>query len=130
MEITVNIKCDALVNAINRICDVIGNSGVPKITAENNTKSAKIDTANKEIVSKADDEETTVEVQKTEVAVNKETEVTTEIAPETARKALSDLSKAKGKEVAKNIIESFGCTKFTDIPKEKYAELMKAIKEA
>lgn len=121
MEITVNIKCDALVNAINRICDVIGGSDVAKFEPKEKPKLPKIENkvARKEI--KESKEEATVETEVKDVA---------EIKPETARKALAELSKLKGKEVAKGVIEGFGCAKFTDIPEEKYPELMKAIKEA
>ncbi len=131
MEITVNIKCDALVDAINLICEVISNTKALEVTTKEKAESIKNNTAEKSTVPEFSGGKAAVETAKKETAVNTEPkEETVKIAPETVRKALADLSKTKGKEVAKGIIESFGCTKFTDIPEEKYDELMKSIEEA
>lgn len=130
MEITVNIKCDALVEAINRICEVISSPKAPEATRKEKAKPVKINTAKKDTEPELCETETDVEIQEKEIAVDTEPkEETAKITPETARKALADLSKSKGKDAAKGIIKSFGCTKFTDIPEEKYNELMKAIRE-
>lgn len=49
---------------------------------------------------------------------------------EEVRKALGDLAKAKGKEIAKGVLTAFGVSKVTDLEKSQYNEAMKAIKEA
>ncbi len=130
MEITVNIKCDALVEAVNRICEVICNTKALEVTAKEKAESTKSKAVEKSTELELREEKNDVEIPEKETAVKTEIkEETVKISPETARKALADLSKAKGKEVAKSIIESFGFTKFTEIPEEKYSELMKSIKE-
>ena len=51
MEITVNIKCDALVEAINRICEVISNTKELEVTTKEKAESIKNNTAEKSTVS-------------------------------------------------------------------------------
>lgn len=47
---------------------------------------------------------------------------------EEVRKAFGDLSKAKGKDTAKDILSEMGYTKVTEIPTDKYPEAMEKIK--
>lgn len=47
---------------------------------------------------------------------------------EQVRKAFGDLSKAKGKDTAKDILSEMGYTKVTEIPADKYPEAMDKIK--
>lgn len=47
---------------------------------------------------------------------------------EQVRKAFGDLSKAKGKDTAKDILSEMGYTKVTEIPTDKYPEAMEKIK--
>lgn len=122
MEINVNIKCDALINAINRICDVM-------LTTSSETAAKEIagDDTQNNIVHK-ESEIKANESKKAEAVSLPNKEPAQKITREAAREALADLAKLKGKEAAKSIIKSFDCTKFTEIPEEKYSELLEAIK--
>lgn len=75
--------------------------------------------------------------QETETASAEEVAPTKETAPDTesptytleeVRKAFGDLSKAKGKDTAKDILSEMGYTKVTEIPADKYPEAMEKIK--
>lgn len=75
--------------------------------------------------------------QETETASAEKVAPTKETAPDTesptytleeVRKAFGDLSKAKGKDTAKDILSEMGYTKVTEIPADKYPEAMEKIK--
>lgn len=53
----------------------------------------------------------------------------TEYTPEEVRAALAKLSKAKGKEVVKELLGSFDAKKFSEVDPQKYDPLMEAINE-
>lgn len=113
MELTVNIKCDELVKAINRICDVMLGGAVlgPVIKAEAKEEApkAKKEPAKNEIKAEEETEETTVEE---------------------VRAELAKLSKTKGKDVAKGLLNDFGVSKVTELEENEYSDFLKAIKEA
>lgn len=47
---------------------------------------------------------------------------------EEVRKAIGDLMKIEGKDVAKSILDKFNATKFSEVSKEQYSALMEDIK--
>lgn len=130
MELTINIKCDALVEAINRVCDVTGSQATASEVkpAEKKNKPVGLK-AVKEEPKKAEPVEEPKAEPKAEPVEEKTEGNQEEISLETVRAALAKLSKANGKEAAKEILEMFDASKLTEIPKEKYGELMKAIEE-
>jgi len=107
IKITVKVECEPLIQVLNNICTLL---------AKKETKVETVET-----------EQETEEPKKEKV---KEPKAKKEIiTAETARQALAELAKEKGKKAAKEILNSFGCNKFSDIPEEEYPELMKKIKE-
>lgn len=117
MELTINIKCDELVKAINRICDAMIGGAVLNSTSQAPQIEAKKEMAKAE---------------KEAVKKEPETEKTTEetITVEEVRAGLAKLSKTKGKEVAKGLLSDFGVSKITELEENQYSDFLNAIKEA
>jgi len=114
IKVNVKVECEPLIQVIKEFCTLIetknGDRNSSKISDKNNKK----DSENSDRNNKKEQEE----------EPKKE-----EITAETARLALAELAKTNGKKAAKEILNSFGCSKFSDIPKEDYQELMKKIEE-
>lgn len=72
----------------------------------------------------AKEDQTDTEEDKSEPKEEEETQFT----PEEVRAALAKVSKAKGKEVVKELLGSFDAKKFSDVDPQKYGPLMEAIK--
>jgi len=124
IKVNVKVECEPLIQVIKEFCTLLSNKNnsdkVSKISnnennSEKNSKEVSDNEGNNE---NSDKKETKKKEAKKE-----------EITAETARLALAELAKERGKKAAKEILNSFGCSKFSDIPKENYQELMKKIEE-
>lgn len=146
MEFTLNIKCDALVEAINRFCDIMEGKSEKSATKPEPESKKPAKEKTKPADDEEDEEEEETEQTKPEpknrksakAAAKEETKPAeededeegeeSEISREEVRAALAKLSKSKGKEVVKDILAEFGAAKLTEVDPEDYGELIKAIK--
>lgn len=104
MEIKINIQATGLEKAINNLATALGGApmGQVKVQTEKQIEKTQGDVENN----------------------SKETSKETELKLEDVRVKLAEISqKGKQKEI-KELIKSFGVGKLSDIPSEKYAELL------
>ena len=125
LEINVNIKAPELVKAAENLIAVL--SEVGKTQEAETPKAKKEDKSSK----KEDNEKTTEEKKNTKAAKEEkplEKEDKSEKQPITIEEVRSKLAKLsqEGKQAdVKALITKFGASKLSDIPTEKYAELLK-----
>jgi len=130
MNITINIQAPELAHALETLAIAIGCT-VDKIGVGQAIQDAVkqhpvndkswVAEAEKAPIVQTTDEETSQETVETEEP---------KFTLEEVRKALGDLAKAKGKDIAKGILTQFNVSKVTDLDKTQYNDAMKAIKEA
>jgi hypothetical protein len=123
--ITIEIKAPELAHALETLAIAIGCS-VDKIG---------VGDAIKEAVQQApvNDKSRVAEAEKAPTVKTLDDPVAEEESKytlEEVRKALGDLSKAKGKEIAKGILTLFNVSKVTDLDASQYNAAMQAIQEA
>lgn len=132
MEINVNIKADEnLTQAIIKFSDaleLIAKRGIGNVLYNNDlveqiAKEVKNEVSNNDV---APVEETTNNQVETEAPNKPETKV---IKLEDVRSKLAALSKAGKKTEVKNLLNSFGVQKLTDVPSDKYEELLEKAEE-
>ena len=132
MEINVNIKADEnLTQAIIKFSDaleLIAKRGIGNVLYNNDlveqiAKEVKNEVSNNDV---APVEETTNNQVETEASNKPETKV---IKLEDVRSKLAALSKAGKKTEVKNLLNSFGVQKLTDVPSDKYEELLEKAEE-
>lgn len=125
MEITINIQAPELAHALETLAIAIGCS-VDKIGVGDAIKEAvqQHPVNDKSWVAEAEKAPTVKTLE--DPAAEEESKYTLE----EVRKALGDLSKAKGKEIAKGILTQFNVSKVTDLDTSQYNAAMQAIKEA
>jgi len=123
VKVTVKVECEPLIQVIKEFCTLLSKNNSDNSNGNNKIGDKKdYDESNNE---NSDNENNSDKKETKKKEAKKE-----EITAETARLALAELAKEKGKKAAKEILNSFGCSKFSDIPKEDYQELMRKIKEA
>lgn len=131
MNITINIQAPELAHAIETLAIAIGCSvdkiGVGQAIQEAVNQKPVVD----KTVDKPVDKVETPWINEAEKApITQETTEETQFTLEEVRKALGDLAKAKGKDIAKGILTQFNVSKVTDLDKSQYNVAMQAIKEA
>lgn len=135
MEINVNINANKdLTDAIVKFSDAleliakrgIGNVLYNSELIEQITKEVKNEVQAKPLNFVAPVEEKTNNQVETEASNKPETKV---IKLEDVRSKLAALSKAGKKTEVKNLLNSFGVQKLTDVPSDKYEELLKKAEE-
>lgn len=123
MDINVTIQAPDLAAAIQSLADAIVAAGCIPVQVPD--KIAKDTTPNAELAKQ-------VELPDTPVKDEAKTETKTETAPkdeiklETVRAKLAELSRDGKQAEAKKLLETFGVKKLTDLPSEKYPEILKA----
>lgn len=122
MEITVNIRCDALVKAINRFCDVMSNQDIPTTTKPTEIKANTSEENNKtEIKSQDDNSE---ENKKSETKSHDDKAAAKAISIADVRKVLAEKTQSgKGAEV-KELLSKYGAVKLSEIDAKDYAALL------
>lgn len=128
MELNVNIKCDGLVDVLNRLCDTLGANVI------SNTIQTDSEVKPQEQKAKADEEPKRAEVKPIEPNSTEDAKVSTEPQSEETKEAavtLEDVSTlAKQKAAAgksaevKGIIHRFNAQKISDIQPEHYTEVI------
>lgn len=129
MNITIQIQAPELVKAIESLAAALGGMGteapvaatVAEIMVEK--EEAPVKEAKQEAPAEKADEP--VETSADEKAEEKKPE-TPSISLETVRGKLAALSQSGKQKEVKELISSFGAKKLTDVPAEKYAELLAA----
>jgi DNA replication protein DnaC len=121
MNITVNIEAPELAKAINNLAIAFEGAKIGQVAPTTAVETKKKAEEPKKEAPKS--EEPKVEEPKQEAAV-KEEEEKPMITLETVRTKLASLSQSGKQAQVKALITSFDAKKLTDIPKEKYAELL------
>lgn len=130
MNITINIQAPELAHAIETLAIAIGCS-VDKIGVGQAIQEAVMQHPANENSWVVEAEKALIVQAPEEVNFQVENEVDGPIFTlEEVRKALGDLAKAKGKEVAKAILAQFNVSKVTDLVPSQFNAAMQAIKEA
>lgn len=131
MEITIKIQAPELAHALETLAIAIGCT-VDKMNVGEAIKDAVVQGNVTKDIKKISDEPSNVTKNNesvTESLINS-TDDEPKFTLEEVRKALGDLSKSKGKEVAKSILSEFNVSKVTDLDKSQYNAAMQAIKGA
>ena len=119
MDINIKVRIDSpdIMNALLALAEALPQMKLDTATSvkEGQTTEIKAESKSEEIVQAGKDE--------------KKEEVPKPITLEEVRSKLSSLSQNGKQAAVKALIKSFGVNKLTDIPKEKYPELLKAAEE-
>lgn len=127
--ITISIDADSLIAAINNLAEAMRGQGEP------------METPVKEHISeyermKAEQERVIADIRR-ELAEERAQEAPTQTDTETAaytveqvREAFGELSKAKGREVAKGILSDLGVKSVSNLQPEQFVQAMQMVKEA
>nr|DAM27376.1 MAG TPA: hypothetical protein [Caudoviricetes sp.] len=116
MELTIKIQAPELAHAMETLAIAIGCT-VDKMN---------VGEAVKETVQQSTTATTNTQMIEKETKQPEESKFTLE----EVRKSLGDLSKSKGKEVAKGILGQFNVSKVTELDESQYNSIMEVIKEA
>lgn len=112
MNITIKIEADELVKALNNLAHAVNN-----LSASINAM-AELSALKQQ-----------PEPEPAETEQPKQQEKQEEIPLETVRAKLAALSRSGKKDEVKALLQKFGASKLTDVPKEKYPELMAVAEE-
>ena len=122
MNITIKVEAEELVKAINDLAHAVNN-----VSASINAMAEFSAIKQQPEPEPAETEQPKPEPDKAEQP--KQQEKKEEIPLETVRAKLAVLSRSGKKDEVKALLQKFGASKLTDVPKEKYPELMAAAEE-
>jgi len=118
MNITIKVEAPEIVEAINRLSQSILMATTPRIVHDEPAPKAKRAKA-----------ETPAPAPTPEVEAPAPTEPAPVVTLVQVRARLSELSSEGKKEAIKKLMADFGVSKLTEVPEEKYGELMSAAEE-
>lgn len=123
MELKVKIEADGLEAAIHALVQTLSNQGLPVVETSEEEPDPKQEAPKKEASGKT--ENTSKEEPKQE---DKE-ETVSSISLETVRVKLAELSQNGKQKEVKGLITSLGYKKLSDVPADRYAELLEKAAE-
>ncbi|MFS1519650.1 hypothetical protein V1503_24805 [Bacillus sp. SCS-151] len=115
MNITIDIKAPELATAIQALAEALTGKGAMVPTAAPTKKEEKTENVKKPDPAPEEDPKTEEEQPK--------------VTLEVVRAKLSDISQSGKQEEVKALLTSYGVKKLTQLPKEKYAELLQKAEE-
>lgn len=139
MNITINVQAPELADAINALAKALSSNGLfPAASSAANEFKEEVASEISEYIKpiplkvkkeKPAEDDSKADVAESPAAEEEKAESKPTIELEVVRKKLADLAQSGKQKQVKALLSSFDCKKLTDVPAEKYAELLEKAEE-